>query len=277
MPTRIARFRIDEELARDHEGTLYAAYDETARRKVELRVLPPSPASDPARRARIVEDARAVSMITHPNLATVLDVIEDPLAIVYPETAPGTTLLRERMAQGPIDLAEALRIAQEITSATGALHRAGVGHRAIDEGHVVLHDDGRSRLIGSGLAELHPDGDPRTDVGAIARLLHAMLGGKQARDGERLGLLDEHRVPSRLVALLDRASDPDRARRPTDADALLEALTAIDLPAEPVGASASATREAVSAGASRLWVVGASLVLAVVIVLAIAVVLTQAS
>ena len=255
---RVGQFAIEKELGRDGAGIVYAAHDDRSNRKVSLRLLPDAVRVDPARRERVIADARAAMEIEHPSLASIVDVGEAPEGMfVASELAEGRSI-RERLdGDGKLDLATGLRIATEVASAIAALHRAGRAHGALDPGRVILDDAGRVKVIAQGLGEVTGYPDRSEDVRAIGALLKEMIDWRTA--------------PTAVDDLVRRATDPDPARRPADADALLSELARIDLPSTPVGDSVVESREAVTAGASRTWIVGASVVLALVIAIGIAV------
>jgi len=254
---RVGQFAIEKELGRDGAGVVYQAFDDRTRRKVSLRLLPDAVRADPARRERVIADVRAAMAIEHPALASIVDVGEAPEGMfVASELAEGRSL-RERLdADGKLDLASALRIASEVASAIAALHRAGRAHGALDAGRVILDDAGRVKVVAFGLAEVTGYPDALADVSAIGTLLREMIDWRGA--------------PTAIDDLVRHATDPDPAKRPANADALLSELARVDLPTTPVGDSVVENRQDVTAGASRTWIVGASVVLALVIAVAIA-------
>lgn len=280
VPDRIARYRVDEKLVGDAYGTVFAAVDENERAKVRLRLLPRAVDVEPSRRARIAADARAAMQVDHPGIAAVLDVGEGAEGLfVVSDPAPRRTLRAYLEERGPLDLAEALRLAQEIASAVGAAHRLGVVHGILSDERVVIADDGRAKVVDLGLAELARASakrpvDARTDVYAIAAMLHEMITGTRVGTSEvssdppeRLPPLDAAApgVPARLATLIERATSPDPTDSPADADLLLAALTEIDLPALPIPQQAAESRAAVVAGSSKLWITGVSVAIALVI------------
>lgn len=287
IPDRIARYRVREKLGEDAFGAIYLAADENARERgpVRVRVLPESVRLEPDRRARLIEDARKAMDIEHPGLAPLYDVGDDARGLfLVSQPEPGRTLREYIADKQKLDLAEALRVAQEIASAIAAVHRAGLVHGALSDERVIIDDAGRAHVIDVGLAELvrpvidRADGmdelDPRTDVYAIGAMLHEAITGSRVSTNElssvppeRLPSLDvvARGVPAPLAMLVRRATSPDRAERPADADALLTALSEIDLPVEPVADQVAETRAAVRSGTSPLWIVGASVAIGLVI------------
>ena len=302
-PDRIARFRIREKLGEDGFGTIYLGDDESDRERgpVRIRVVPSSVHLEPDRRARLIHDAERAMVLEHPGLAALVDVGDDPrgLYLVW-ERAKGRTLRAYVEEKQRLDLAETLRIAQELTSALGAVHREGLVHGVLSDERVLIDDAGRVHVIDLGLAELvrpialaeqdavKPDEtrrvlDARSDVYAIGAMIHEALTGTRVSTNElssdppeQLPPLEpatKERIPSALVTLLQRATSRDRAERPDDADRFQAALASIDLPSEPLGEQIASTRDDVLKGTSNAWIVGASVAIALVLTLVLVLVI----
>ena len=283
IPDRIARYRVLEKLGDDALGALYLAEDESApeRGRVRVRVVPKSIHVDPERRARMLADAKAAMAVEHPGLAPLLDVGEDgrELYLVWAD-AKGRTLRAYVEEKGRVDVAESLRIAEELASAIAAAHRGSVVHGWIDDERVRIDDAGRARVLDLGIAELarhDSELDARSDVYSIAALLHEMISGTRVSANEfasrppaRLPPLEATPgVPAKLATLIENATSAELAKRPADADALLAALSDVDLPTEPVGDQVATSRADARAGSSPAWIVGASIAIAVVLTLAV--------
>ncbi|UJR79567.1 serine/threonine-protein kinase [Sandaracinus amylolyticus] len=295
IPDRIAHFRVREKLGEDAFGVIYLGDDENDRERgpVRIRVLPESVHLEPDRRARLIRDAERSMAIDHPGLAALYDVGDDPRGL-YLVSAPvkGRTLRAYVEDRKQLDLAETLRIAQEMTSALGAVHREGLVHGVLSDERVIVDDAGRVHVIDLGLAELvrpvvsaepsavMPDEnrrvlDARTDVYAIAAMIYEALTGTRVSTNElssdppeqlpRIEGATKERIPAALVTLLQRATSRDRAERPEDADRFQAALASIDLPTEPLGEQIAETRKDVLKGTSNAWVVGASIAIALVL------------
>ena len=154
----VARYRVEARLGRGGMGVVYRATDVRLGRPVALKVLPVSSSGDARARARLLEEARAASALEHPHIGTILDVgtLEGGLsadrmyvAMVY---YPGETLA-DRLARGPVPVAESLRIGRELAGALAAAHEAGLVHRDVKPSNVLLtHPGGSVRLVDFGIA-----------------------------------------------------------------------------------------------------------------------------
>jgi serine/threonine-protein kinase len=119
-------------------GEVYKARDTRLNRIVAIKVLPETLAGDPQFHERLEREARAISQLTHPNICTLHDIgregLTDYLVMEYLE---GETLA-DRLAKGALPLDQALTIAIQIASALDTAHRAGVVHRDLKPGNIML-------------------------------------------------------------------------------------------------------------------------------------------
>jgi len=135
-------------------GEVYLAQDIKLSRKVALKVLPGAFAQDHERLRRFEQEARAASGLNHPNILTVFEVGEvDGRHYIATEFIEGETL-GQRLAVGVLKLGETLDIAEQITSALAAAHRAGIVHRDVKPENVMIRRDGIVKVLDFGLAKL---------------------------------------------------------------------------------------------------------------------------
>src|SRR5712691_2888119 len=136
-------------------GEVYKARDTRLDRTVAIKILPESLASDPQFRDRFDREARAISQLTHPHICTLHDVgHQDGVDFLVMEFLDGHTLA-DRIAKGALPLNEALTIAIEIASALDTAHRAGLTHRDLKPGNIMLTKAG-AKLLDFGLAKSTP-------------------------------------------------------------------------------------------------------------------------
>ena len=129
-------------------GDVYRAVDTRLDRSVALKVLPQQNA---VLRERMAREARAISGVSHPNICALYDVgSADGVDYLVMEYLEGETL-SAKIARGPLPFSQALRIGAEIASALDVAHRAGVVHRDLKPGNIMLTKSG-ARLLDFGLA-----------------------------------------------------------------------------------------------------------------------------
>ena len=135
-------------------GAVYRAQDLTLGREVALKFLPSDMAADAQARKRLIREAQAASRLNHPNIATIYEVNDSGNApFISMELVTGWTLKRF-VERGAIAPAEFLNIAREIAEGLQEAHRAGVYHRDIKPGNIMLDSRSHVKILDFGLATL---------------------------------------------------------------------------------------------------------------------------
>jgi Tol biopolymer transport system component len=149
---RVGPYEILGPLGAGGMGEVYRARDTRLDRTVAIKVLPAHLSSNPEMRARFDREARAISALNHPHICTLHDVgHEGEVDFLVLEHLEGETLA-ERLARGPLPLAEALARGIEILDALDKAHRQGIAHRDLKPGNVFLTRNG-AKLLDFGLAK----------------------------------------------------------------------------------------------------------------------------
>jgi len=151
---RIGTFEILAPLGAGGMGEVYRARDTRLGREVAIKVLPGERLSDPTRRARFVQEAKAASALNHPHIVTIHEIESaDGIDFIVMEVVPGTTL-DARIPKSGMRLSEALRVAIPIADALGAAHAKGIVHRDLKPSNVMVTPDGIVKVLDFGLAKL---------------------------------------------------------------------------------------------------------------------------
>ncbi len=155
---------------------MYRARDTKLHRDVALKVLPELFARDPDRLARFTREAQLLATLNHPNIAAIygLDESTGAPALVL-ELVDGPTLA-DRIARGPIPLAEVLPIARQIAEALEAAHEKGIIHRDLKPANIKIAREGVVKVLDFGLAKIW-DGATESDPSGSARLTATAIGG----------------------------------------------------------------------------------------------------
>ncbi|WP_282688483.1 MULTISPECIES: serine/threonine-protein kinase [unclassified Streptomyces] len=156
------RYRLGDVLGRGGMGKVWRAHDEVLHRTVAVKELTAGLYVAEADRlvlhARTQKEARAAARITHPGVVTVHDVIEyDHRPWIVMQYVDGPSLADEAKEKGDIAPREAARIGLHVLSALRAAHGAGVLHRDVKPGNVLLARDGQVLLTDFGIAAIEGD------------------------------------------------------------------------------------------------------------------------
>jgi hypothetical protein len=193
--TRLGPYEVAAPIGSGGMGEVYRAKDTRLGRDVAVKVLPQHLSSSPEIRARFEREAKTVSSLNHPHICTLHDVgREGETDYLVMELIEGETL-SQRLAKGALPLADVLKLGAQIADALGRAHRAGVMHRDLKPGNVMLTKSG-AKLMDFGLARatgLAPTtemtssptvAEPLTAEGAILGTFQYMapeqLDGKEA-------------------------------------------------------------------------------------------------
>ncbi|CAH0161404.1 Stk1 family PASTA domain-containing Ser/Thr kinase [Microbacterium sp. Bi128] len=160
------RYRVDDLIGRGGMASVYRGYDQTLGRTVAIKILKADLAGDAAFRTRFRLEAQAASRMAHPTIVRVFDAGEDvevgadghehPVPYIVMELVHGK-LLKDVIAAGPVTIDESLRYVDGILEALEYSHRAGVVHRDIKPGNVMITDSGRIKVMDFGIARAVSD------------------------------------------------------------------------------------------------------------------------
>ena len=157
--TRLGPYEIQSLIGAGGMGEVHKARDTRLDRTVAIKVLSDRLPVDSERQERFNREARVISSLNHPNICTLYDVgHENGVDFLVMEYLEGQTLA-DRIAKGPMPIAEALPIAIEVAEALNKAHRAGITHRDLKPGNVMLTKGG-AKLLDFGLARSSPKAAP---------------------------------------------------------------------------------------------------------------------
>ena len=150
----VERYLVRDRLGAGSMGEVYRAYDERLHCDVALKFLPDSQRFDERARARLLREARALARINHPNICNVRDFIDHlGTDVLVMEFVSGVTLA-QRLAEGPLDEGEVVRLGTQLAEGLSAAHQAAVLHRDLNPRNLALTEDGRLKILDFGLAKM---------------------------------------------------------------------------------------------------------------------------
>jgi eukaryotic-like serine/threonine-protein kinase len=164
--TKLGPYEILVPLGAGGMGEVYRARDSRLERTVAIKILPVHLSSSAELKARFEREARAASALNHPHICHVYDIgWQDGTAFLVMEYLEGDTLA-DRLRKGALPMKQVLALGMQISEALAAAHRAGILHRDLKPGNVMLTSAG-AKLLDFGLAKEAPvfTGTPSMAVG----------------------------------------------------------------------------------------------------------------
>jgi serine/threonine protein kinase len=288
----IAHYNLLERLEPAGPGDLYRARDTRYGRTVALRLLPASATAGNAK-ASLLEQARGLMKLSHPNAITLFDVGEhDGRVYLAFEFLKGQSL-RAEIAGRQMNVRRAVEIAIQIADAIAEAHGAGFLHGGLSPESVVITAKGHAKIPAFELAAhagfvdvdrqsrlLDYDApeeargepfDERADVYSVGAVLYEMLTTRRPMHrGASAPSASNAHVPPELDQVVLKAVSPNPASRPQSAAALAGELRALipAIDAREDAAAENAAQPSSSNNMPRLLVV-ALVVIAALVVLAI--------
>lgn len=241
--TKLGPYEVVGELGSGGMGVVYEARDARLERSVALKVLPAELAGDSERRRRFTQEAQLASSLQHAGIVTVFDVgAEGGLHYLAMELVHGQTLAHAIPKNG-LRLNKALDYAVQIADALAAAHAAGVVHRDLKPGNIMVTEQGRIKILDFGLATLSkhgptsPGDETRTEADVVQTREGTVLGtvaymSPEQAEGRRV---DERTDLFSLGAILYEMLSGHRAFRGDSPAATLAAV--INLEPPPLAAS----------------------------------------
>jgi Tol biopolymer transport system component len=218
---RLGNFEIIAAIGAGGMGQVYLARDTRLGREVAIKILPPELAASPGFRERFEREARTISSLNHPHICVLHDIGRDEgLDYLVMEYLQGESLA-QRLQKGSLPTNELLDIGRQVADALDQAHRAGLVHRDLKPGNIVVTPSGaklldfgvaKSTAMGGKLSELTSsptltspltaegaivgtfqymapelfegkEADARSDIFAFGTVLYEMATGRRAFEG----------------------------------------------------------------------------------------------
>ena len=170
----ISHYRILAQLGEGGMGVVYRAQDLVLERLVALKVLRPETVGDESRRQRFLQEARSAAALNHPSIATIFEANEvDSTLFIAMEFIEGESL-RQRLARGPLPLADAVRMATEVARGLAHAHAQRVVHRDLKPENIMLGPQGQAKILDFGLAKILREPAAGTEGASVATMTMAL-------------------------------------------------------------------------------------------------------
>jgi serine/threonine protein kinase/tetratricopeptide (TPR) repeat protein len=269
----IFQYRIIEKLGSGGMGEVYLAEDTRLNRKVALKFLPDHFMADDILKARFKREAQAAAKLNHTNIVTIYEVNEHKgrpfIAMEYVE---GETL-QKVIKEGKLTVSEAVNLTMQICEGLNEAHTAGVVHRDIKPGNIIIDRKNKARLLDFGLATvtgektltqtgstlgtieyMSPEQvkgektDRRSDIFSLGVMFYQMITGQLPFKGDFVAgviysIINENPEPlsryksgvmGELQQIIDKALSKDPSLRYQHADEMLADLKRLQTEAAPL-------------------------------------------
>lgn len=248
----VAHYNLLERLEPSGPGDLYRARDTRLGRTVALRLLPADFTTGSDSRAALVAQARAMTVLSHPNVTTLFDAGEHEGRVYLAFEFLKGQSLRAEMAGRPLNVQRAVETAIQISDAIADAHANGFVHGGLSPESVAMTQRGHAKIPAFELAShggfapgasggevrlldyLSPEeaggqpADDRSDIYSVGAILYEMLTAKRPNPkGAAAPSATNRHVPSELDALVLRAVAPNPDSRPQSAAAFASELRSV--------------------------------------------------
>jgi len=252
------RYRLGRRLASGGMGTVWQGWDERLHRSVAVKKLHVQPGLTETERdvavKRVIREARLTARLHHPSAVQVFDIVDEgdsPCLIM--QYVPSRSLQEIVREDGPLPPDEVARIGMQVAAALAAAHRAGIVHRDVKPGNVLIAEDGTAKITDFGISRALGDmtltstgmvtgtpafmapevargvaSDFASDVYSLGATLYMAVEGNPPFGTDQNPMAVLHRVasgesdpPTRsgpLTPMLNTMMSPDAARRPSMVD-----------------------------------------------------------
>ena len=273
----ISHYKILEKIGEGGMGVVYKAEDAKLKRIVALKFLPKDLTRDGEAKQRFIQEAQAAAALDHPNICTVYEI--DEVKPAPAEAGKGQTFismayiegqsLNQMLKAGPLEIDEALAVAEQVARGLQKAHQKGIVHRDIKPANIMLTEEDQVKVMDFGLAKLSwgvdltktatilgtvaymsPEQargeqvDHRTDIWSFGAMLYEMLTGerpfKTTHDQAVLySILNEDPIPvtkirkdipKELERIVQKSLEKDPEKRFADMTALLADLRSVGRP-----------------------------------------------
>jgi ABC-type oligopeptide transport system substrate-binding subunit/serine/threonine protein kinase len=252
------RYRLEEELGHGGMGTVHRAFDTTLEREVAVKLVT-GYEMETEGRARLLQEAKSIAKLNHPNIVTVYDAGEvDQAPYIVMELIEGSSL----HDRPPENLEDLIQIAAQICMALDHAHERDIVHRDLKPENVLIDPDGNAKLMDFGIARsmasrltqegriegtvfymapelaLGQEYDGRADLYALGVMLYELTTGELPfQQGDPVAIISQHvnapvvtprakdpEIPAGLDKLIVQLMSKDPEDRPSTAAQILEAL-----------------------------------------------------
>jgi serine/threonine protein kinase len=302
--TEVSHYKIISKIGAGGMGEVYLSEDTALKRRVALKFLPHHYASDQDLRERFKREAQAAAKLDHPNIVPVYEVGEYQGRPYFAMAHIEGQSLRDIIKEGKLGINETIDLTMQICEGLHEAHVAGIVHRDIKPGNIIIDSKGRPRLVDFGLAIVSGENkltktgstlgtvgymspeqvegkkvNQRSDLFSVGVILYEMLTGRRPFEGDNDAAVVKaiscstpepiarfkSGTTGELQKIIDKALSKDPAFRYQHADGIVSDLRRMTAKDSPISLSADATGKRPSWRTSILIAIPVILILAVLV------------
>jgi eukaryotic-like serine/threonine-protein kinase len=208
----LGKFKLLERIGVGGMGQVFLCEHTFMRKRMAVKVLPPTKAEDPVSLGRFYREARVASGLEHPNIVRTFDIDQDgPLHFLVMEYMDGTSLLEIVKRFGPMNVGRACHYIRQACIGLQYAHSRGMIHRDIKPGNILVDRQGVAKLLDMGLARFYRDEQDQltlkyADIYGMGATFYYVLAGQPP--------FPEATMAEKLIAHQSKSPKPLRELRP---------------------------------------------------------------
>ena len=176
MRDTIGPYKLLDRIGDDPIGETWRARDTARGRTAFVRVIDARIAGDPAKRAALLADASKAASVSHPAVAALFDIVDEPGEVALAHEHVDGRTLASTLGGSAINPRMAVAIGIQVADGLAEIHAADLTHGAVDSAHVMITPRGQAKLLDAGFTKWLSTAPETDDLAALGTMLGSMMG-----------------------------------------------------------------------------------------------------